>query len=227
LAPWLVALMIAAPATVVSALLCGRSAILVFALYHVGICLLLPLVIDLRVRRWTWAQHLHHLGLLRDGALPGVGLGVVLAGVTALAAVAGLVAVRGWLPDDVAVRAVLAGWSVPPERTAGVLLFLALVNGPAEEFFWRGFVGAELRPLPCRWRRLLVPSVAYASYHGVTIPVLVPEPGIAALMTVAVIGAGLGWAWLRDRTGSVWPAVLSHGAAAAVYSLWTWSLLRP
>jgi membrane protease YdiL (CAAX protease family) len=53
----------------------------------------------------------------------------------------------------------------------------------------------------------------------VTIQALVPVPWLAALMLAAVFGAGVGWAWLRERTGSVWPALLSHGAATTAYML--------
>ena len=109
--------------------------------------------------------------------------------------------------------------TLEPGHAPGLILFMAVVNGPAEELFWRGFVAAELRPASGLAVRLLVPGLLYSSYHAVTIPALVPVPWLAALMLAAVLGAGVGWAWLRERTGSVWPALLSHGAATTAYML--------
>jgi membrane protease YdiL (CAAX protease family) len=226
-ARWLDALMIAAPASVVVALLVFRSALLVFVLYHVGFCLLLPLVVDLRRRGWNLRTHFRHLGVAGPGAARAFGQGLGIAGVTAAVAGLALVAARDGLPTGANLTAALARWGVPADRAGPVLVFIALVNGPAEELFWRGFVAAELRPAAGRLRRLLTPSLAFAGYHAVTIPALVPEPALAGLMLGAVLVAGTSWAWLRERTGSLWPALLSHTIAGAMYAAVAADLLTP
>ena len=123
-------------------------------------------------------------------------------------------------------QAALAAWQVDPAHLGGLLLFMALVSGPAEELFWRGFCAAELATVPSRALRLLVPSLLYASYHAATVPRLLRQRGLAVPVLVAVTGAGLTWAWLRERTGSIWPALLSHAAAAAAYTAVAGDLLR-
>lgn len=214
----LLLLMIAAPAAVAAALLSGRGVLPVFGLYQVGVCLVLPAVVDLGRRRWSWRRHARHLGLIGPGTARGLGLGLLLAVLTAGGVLVIMQAVSGSLlqPEDVA--AALAAWQVAPSDLGVLLLFMAVVSAPAEELFWRGFCAAELSALPSRALRLLLPSLLYASYHGVTIPRLMPSPLLAVAALAAVTGAGLVWAWLRERTDSVWPALLSHGAAAAAYT---------
>lgn len=214
----LLLLMIVAPAAVGAALLSGRGVLVVFGLYQVGVCLLLPAVTDLGVRRWSWRRHALHLGLLGPGTARGIGLGLLL-GVVAAGGVLGLyAAAHGRLLHAGDVEAALAAWRVDPADLGGLMLFMALVSGPAEELFWRGFCAAELAPMPSRTLRLLVPSLLYGSYHAVTVPQLMRSPVLAVPVLVGVTGAGLAWAWLRERTGSVWPALLSHGAAAGAYT---------
>jgi len=59
----------------------------------------------------------------------------------------------------------------------------------------------------------------FASYHALTLAILAPGPGQAALMLGAVVAAAGFWTWLRIRTGSVWPPLLAHTGAAMGYTL--------
>jgi membrane protease YdiL (CAAX protease family) len=214
----LLLVMIAAPLLVVVLLAAGAGIAAVFGVYQLGICLLLPAVVNVGVRRRGWRAHLRHLGLA------GPGTGRAVAGGLALAALCGtgVLAFFAWwgTPRLVAgdVVAALAAWGLGPQHLAGLTALLALVGGPAEELFWRGFCATELAAAPRRWR-LLLPSLLYASYHAYTLHALAPQPALAAAALAGVAGAGVGWAWLRERTGSVWPALLSHGTAAAAYTL--------
>ena len=57
--------------------------------------------------------------------------------------------------------------------------------------------------------------VFYASYHGLTVYLLVGDLPVALLFLVIITSAGFCWGWVREKTGSVWPALLSHAGAAA------------
>jgi len=205
------------PALVVAGLLVMHDVFAVFALYHVGACLALPAAVNLARRRMGWAGHAAAVGLTGPGTRRGVLLGMVLAAAS-VALVLGVFAIRGadWLAGNTVTDA-LASWGAPPDRWPALMLFMVVVNGPAEELYWRGFVATELAEARSRAARLLLPSACYASYHGVTVLLLVRSIEAAVLMLVAVLVAGLCWAWLRERTGSVWPALLSHTAATAAY----------
>ena len=101
------------------------------------------------------------------------------------------------------------------------LLFQASMPGLGEEFVYRGVLLALLNKVFGRpWRLwgarygfgLVVISVMFGLLHGLDIHgfsvrhVVWPEMIFAFVM-------GLALAWLRERTGSVWPGVLFHNLA--------------
>lgn len=206
---WLAAL---APLTVVVALEVLHSAFLVLAVYHVGLCLALPAWLTRRAGG-SWRRHLRALGLV--GAGPGHA-GLRAAGLTALAVAAGVGVVLAWhwwpglFPDRERLANALASWGVDAAGTAPLLLFIAVVNGPAEEAFWRGWL--ERRPA----RSPLGPglrAVLFTSYHVITVGALAPHVTAAAAMLTVVLGAAVVWTWSRRRWGTLWPAIAMHTGA--------------
>jgi membrane protease YdiL (CAAX protease family) len=200
-------------------LLLWHNVFAVFAVYHLGFCLLLPALRNLLLRKGSWQAHLESLGLTgpgtRRGLLLGLGLGTVLAAGT-------LLAFRLFGDKFLAaqnVPEVLAGWGVIRTNLAIMFWFMTLANGPAEELYWRGFVHTELVGCRPRWWAILLPAACYASYHGVTVYLLVANLPVALLFMTAILAAGVFWGWLREKTGSVWPALLSHAGATAAYMI--------
>ena len=59
-------------------------------------------------------------------------------------------------------------------------------------------------------------------WRSVWLTILVYQVGICllvpALMVGGILAAGLLWGWLRQRSGSVWPALLGHWGAVAAYA---------
>ena len=92
-----------------------------------------------------------------------------------------------------------------------------------EEFGWRGYLEPRLAALGVpALRRHLAVGVLWAVWH---VPYIVafgdgytdlPLAAQLPLFTVAVLAMAVIWGVARDRTGSVWPAVLGHGIANAV-----------
>ena len=205
-------LLVGAPLAVVAGLTLGRSVWVVFAVYHVGICLVLPWVRERLGNGTSWVDHRRHLGLSHyfwRGILLGLGTGaLVLAAFFTLG--------RGVLDREI-IDAALAAWGVPIAHQKMVALFMLVVNGPAEELFWRGYMHHRLADWPARPGALAATSLGYASYHAVTVHLLIGQVAWAAAVFLGVAAAGFGWAWLREKTGSVWPALLSHLAATWAY----------
>ncbi|MEZ4386070.1 MAG: CPBP family intramembrane glutamic endopeptidase [Candidatus Krumholzibacteriia bacterium] len=200
---WLPA--VAAPVVVTAGLLAAHSAALVFLAYHFGLCLALPWLV-------SWRRGRDLPALRGDPAAVGVGLGLAVVGLAAP-----LLAWRWWpslLPDAASLGAVLHGWGVDAAAAGPVLVFLAVVNGPAEELFWRGWLPARLRP--GRGGRVLL-LMLFSSYHTVTVGALAPSPAAAALMLTLVPAAAAFWTWSVRRWRSLWPAVLSHAGATLGY----------
>jgi len=224
-------LAVAAPLAVIVGIGYLRSAWWTIAIYHVGICLVAP-AIESRLAGRSWRQHAAMLGLSDTRAADGSGvrggspsratLAIVLGLVTALVTGAFLVAIRARFLDPDRLEATLAGWGVSPEQMLTMLAVMAVLNAAAEELFWRGyFPGRVAVGLPASRPpvalTVVLPAFLYASYHAATIGHLVGETSGVVLMTSGVVGAGLLWGWLRQRTGSIWPPLLSHGGAVLAY----------
>jgi membrane protease YdiL (CAAX protease family) len=80
-----------------------------------------------------------------------------------------------------------------------VLLIVGLAS-VAEETFFRGFVFSGLRSRYSLWPAAVISGLVFGSVHIPT--------GITAVIPLAVFGVAL--AWLYDRTGSLWPAMIAH-----------------
>ncbi|MFC5826237.1 CPBP family intramembrane glutamic endopeptidase [Nonomuraea insulae] len=98
------------------------------------------------------------------------------------------------------------------------------VTAFGEEWGWRGFLLPRLLPFGYG-RAILTSGLIWGLWHapltllGWNYPGLGPWAVLPFTVFCVVIGAVLGW--LRLRTGSVWPAVIGHGALnAAVPTLY-------
>lgn len=121
---------------------------------------------------------------------------------------------------------VLLGWPVrAPELFAGAavavlpLWAVQTVFALGEELGWRGWLASRLAPLRF-WPAALVTGSAWVIWHLPALPLILGgssggsgaswEFGAAYLLGIA------SWAplmlWLRRESGSVWPAVIVHGA---------------
>lgn len=220
-------LMAAAPLVVVGSLFVIRSVWLTFLLYHFGICLAAPLLASRfgrtgrQGRAWL-REHLRSLGLRPRGR----GLGLALGAGLALAIVGAFAAWgRGFLGAG-APAAVLGEWGVETALLPALFAFMLLGNGFAEELFWRGWLHERLRARRPRPAVIAATAACYASYHVFTVAALLRELSVVALFSAAILAAGAFWGWLRERTESVWPALLSHAGATTGYMfvLWRWVL---
>lgn len=93
---------------------------------------------------------------------------------------------------------------LPPVLLLGVLLLLFLIQGGFEEWVVRGYI---YRALKERWRpgwAALASSVLFSLLHAA-------NPGVSALALLNLVLAGLVFAALVERSGSLWGAAIAHG----------------
>ncbi len=115
---------------------------------------------------------------------------------------------------------VLLGSVVPLPVSLAVMCLLGLIPacGAAlgEEIGWRGLLVPELARLTTFTRTSLLTGIIWAAWHY---PAIIfadyhsPAPRLFDLLTItiSVFGMSTFTAWLRLKTGSIWPAVLWHG----------------
>lgn len=113
-------------------------------------------------------------------------------------------------------------WVIIISQTVMALLIAPIINALpilGEEFGWRAYLQPKLMPLGGRqamvWMGLVwglwhAPIIAMGHNYGLDYPGA-PWLGILAMIwSMFILGTFLGWAALR--AGSVWPAVIGHGA---------------
>lgn len=98
-------------------------------------------------------------------------------------------------------------------------LLVDALTALGEELGWRGLLVPALAERHGFARASLLSGAIWAAWHLPLIVALVPsvQPGpprvaAVALFTLNVMGVSFAFAWLRLRTGSVWPAVVLHAA---------------
>ncbi|HSL29029.1 MAG TPA: CPBP family intramembrane glutamic endopeptidase [Anaerolineales bacterium] len=123
----------------------------------------------------------------------------------------------------------LSPWVVVITQTITAVLIAPLLNAIpilGEEFGWRAYLQPKLLPLGGRttmvwmgviWGLWHAPVIAMGHNYGLEYPGA-PWLGILAMTWFTfVLGTFLGWATLR--AGSVWPAVIGHGAINGIAAI--------
>ncbi|MFP3712865.1 CPBP family intramembrane glutamic endopeptidase [Puerhibacterium sp. TATVAM-FAB25] len=163
------------------------------------------------------------LGTVLVALLVGALLGVYPADVTGLSGLRAVLDAQleaaGAPPVAVPLGVVLVG------QVAGVVVGSVVNTVPAagEELGWRGYLFPRLLPLGAV-PAVLVSGVVWGLWHaplvllGYNYPGAHPVVALAAMCGMCTVVGGL-LAWLRQRSGSVWPAALGHGTLNAAAGL--------
>lgn len=113
---------------------------------------------------------------------------------------------------------------LPIEFVLAMVIALPLAFG--EEIGWRGYLLPHLSALG-HGRALLLSGLLHGIWH---LPILLLTPYyhnagnpliVVALFLATLTLAGVLYGYLRLTTGSVWPAVLAHGAANGFWGMFT------
>jgi membrane protease YdiL (CAAX protease family) len=116
-----------------------------------------------------------------------------------------------------------------PWMSAGANLVVAIVLGTVlilgEEIGWRGFLLPRMQELLPKRRAALVTGVLHGLFH---LPIILltttyDSEGkryiVAPIVVVTIALAGVFYAWLRDRSNSIWPVAIAHNAANTMFDL--------
>jgi membrane protease YdiL (CAAX protease family) len=114
-----------------------------------------------------------------------------------------------------------AGRRIPVPAILGVLatvgILQAMVFALGEELGWRGLLVPELAGMTSFTKTALLSGAVWAVYHY---PLMLfadyssgaPQWFALLTFTVSVMAASFYFAWLRLKSGSIWPAVILHAS---------------
>jgi membrane protease YdiL (CAAX protease family) len=106
---------------------------------------------------------------------------------------------------------------------AGLVVSTALVVN--EEIGWRGYLLPRMQKLMSRRRAAITTGLIHGVFHLPLILFTTVYDNVGSRLIVApvvvatITAAGVFYAWLRDRSGSIWPVAIAHGSVNAVFSI--------
>lgn len=114
-------------------------------------------------------------------------------------------------------RVDLSRFHASPLRFLTVGIVMSLASALGEELGWRGFLVPKLAERLTFARTAAVSGVIWATWHMPLIIFADYNGGTPALYSIAcfavmVVGISFPLAWLRLKSGSVWPAALLHAS---------------
>jgi len=120
-----------------------------------------------------------------------------------------------------------------PARYLGLAIFICVPHALLEEYYWRWFVFGWLRRSVPMWAAILLSSIGFMLHHVVILSVYFPGNfwTLALPLSLCVAVGGGVWAWLYDRTGTIYAGWLSHclidSAIVILGYCMMWDLFHP
>lgn len=211
-------IMTAAALSLILPLTIFKSVLLVFLLYHIGCCLLLPSIHKIGFEKLGFKAFLQFLGFdqcnLKISFLIGIGHGLFILVFT----VAGYFMFQE-APFLMNIGRSLSQWGATSSNKWAIVVFMIVFNGVVEEVFWRGYALKRLLGVLRPWTAILVATIFYTSYHLATILTFFRFTLISLEIILSIFAAGLLWGWMRWRFNSLWAPVIGHGLATLGYML--------
>lgn len=106
--------------------------------------------------------------------------------------------------------------------------FVVVAHSLLEEYYWRWFVFGRLRQLVPVGAAIALSSLGFMAHHVIVLNHYFPTRFLQMTLpfSLGVAVGGAAWAWLYNRTGSIWPCWLSHLLIDAGIFVIGWDLLR-
>ncbi len=98
-----------------------------------------------------------------------------------------------------------------PVTYAGVAIFYSLLHSLLEEYYWRWFAFGRMRQLISLWPAIVISSLCFMAHHVVVLGSYFgwANPWTWVLSLATAVG-GAFWAWLYQRSGSIYGPWFSH-----------------
>lgn len=145
-------------------------------------------------------------------------VGFYLVAVAAFPTIIGLIVVCGQL---MGMTTIASDFWIPYVASIPIVASTTMLFAASEEFGWRGYLDPQLEELGVMGlRRHLLVGLIWGIWHfpyviGLGDYTVLPFVVFAPLFLVATIAMAVWYGVVRQRTDSVWPAVVAHGVGNA------------
>lgn len=193
-----------------------RNLIAVFLLYYVGMCIVVPFIDLVIVKKLSLSEVISYLGFenvkLKSSILIGLLHGFVFLSFT----IGGFFALKDtFLASDIAVS--LEQWVASQEIKWVIFIIMILFNGVVEEIFWRGYTYGKIRDQLNKWLATFVVTLFYTSYHLATVLAFFKISYIGLQIILFIFIAGFIWGWMRYHFENIWASTIGHTLATIGY----------
>jgi len=157
----------------------------------------------------------------------GLALGALLAGAILIAySVAMTSGILAGAPEAIRAKVVDIGASAPLAFLA-LALFYSLLHSLMEEYYWRGFVFAELQEMVAPGAAVALSSAAFMAHHVILLWLYFRGTWwLIPILAAGVAAGGAFWAWLYRKSDSLLGPWLSHMLVDAAIMAAGWDMIR-
>jgi membrane protease YdiL (CAAX protease family) len=194
-----------------------RSILSTFLMYHIFICLVVPVIDILFIKKQNLKYWLKYIGIVPGKRKTGIVIGFVSGIIMFMGIVWGFRLFDHIFLANNTVSKSISAWGIEKQNLIFLFLFMVLFNGAAEELFWRGYIHKRLEPVKNRFAAISLASFFYASYHSFTLYNFINDFFVSMLFLFFIFLAGCFWGWLREHYQTVIPAVTGHVFATIGY----------
>lgn len=186
-----------------------RNLIAVFVLYYIGMCLVVPFVDLVLIKRLSLSEVRGYLGLsnvnIKSSILVGLLHGLILLSFT----IGGFFVLKDtFLASDI--NASLEQWGASQDNKWVIFIIMVLFNGMVEEIFWRGYTFGKIGNQLNKWLAIFLVTLFYTSYHLATVLAFFKISYIGLQIIEFIFIAGFIWGWMRYRYKNIWASTIGH-----------------
>jgi membrane protease YdiL (CAAX protease family) len=116
-----------------------------------------------------------------------------------------------------------------PGRYLMLATFITVPHALLEEYYWRWFTFGWLRRYVPLWLAVALSALGFMAHHTILLDNFFPGHfwTLTAPFSAGVAAGGAVWAWIYDRTGSLYAPWLSHILVDAALMLIGWEMIAP
>ncbi len=180
---------------------------LTFFIFHGIICLILPLIDLMIIKKYTIKKIFAILGFnhFKKTYLKGITLGTIFF----LIIYFGFSILNKYLLNTDQINKLMIDWNFDKNNILFLLLIMIFANSILEEIFWRGYLFYNFRSYcNVKWT-IIFTAFFYCSYHFITTYNLFSLI-YGVVFTLIIFLTGIIWGYLRYKYESIYIPMISH-----------------